>query len=105
VGMASYFNNTYRGYGYWINQFFIDKGYQRQGHGTKAFDMLLTKLKALADHRIIVSVDKENVTAIRLYQKFGFTWIRDEKYPDEVLLAIEMDSNSGVHGRLASSPP
>jgi RimJ/RimL family protein N-acetyltransferase len=67
VGMASYFNNTYRGYGYWIGQFFIDQRYQRQGHGTKAFGILLTEMKALADHRIIVSVDKENLTAIRLY--------------------------------------
>jgi diamine N-acetyltransferase len=90
IGMASYFNNTHRGFGYWISQFFIDHRYQNRGLGKEAFALLLAEIRLTANHRIIVSVDKENTPAIRLYQKFGFVWMPDEKYPNEQIFVLQL---------------
>ncbi len=67
--------------GYDLQQFMIDRRYQGKGHGSEALRLILNELRKEGhyDH-VEVCVKKDDIPAIRLYEKFGFA---DSGYVDE----------------------
>ena len=67
--------------GYHLQQFMIDQRYQRAGFGSAALELILDTMRKEGryDH-VEVCVKKEDTTAIRLYEKYGFV---DSGYIDE----------------------
>ncbi|MGP4078728.1 GNAT family N-acetyltransferase [Pseudalkalibacillus sp. R45] len=60
---------------YWIFHFFIDKKFQRNGLGLKAFQELMRQIKQNnpACNRIRLTVHPENEAGRKFYLKVGFT--------------------------------
>ena len=74
---------------YDLQQFMIDRRYQQKGYGTKALQMILAELSRERKYDCAeVCVKKEDVAALRLYEKIGFvdTGYIDEGAPDSVNL-------------------
>ncbi len=70
---------------YDLQQFLIDKNYQNKGYGTQALEQILTLLKKERKYDCVeVCVHKNDIPAIRLYEKAGFvdTGYVDEDIPD-----------------------
>ena len=67
--------------GYDLQQFMIDKRYQKKGYGSEALALILKELKKEGryDH-VELCVKKKDTEAIGLYEKHGFT---DSGYVDE----------------------
>ena len=67
----------------------IDQKYQGKGYGTAALELILKELRREGhyDH-VEVCVKKENIKAIRLFEKQGFvdSGYVDENVPDSVNL-------------------
>lgn len=76
----------------WLDRFMIDKHYQGRGYGTEALTLLLHKIRTnYTDRRaILLSVEKHNEEAIKMYERFGFkmTDVMDGIYP--VMVASEV---------------
>lgn len=72
-------------FGYDLQQFMIDRSYQGKGYGSLALELILSVLRNEAhyDH-VEVCVKKEDVEALRLYEKHGFfdSGYFDEDVPD-----------------------
>lgn len=67
--------------GYDLQQFMIDKRFQRRGYGAAALRLILDELKKEGRYdRVEVCVKKRDEAAIRLYEKLGFA---DSGYFDE----------------------
>ncbi|AUM95753.1 MULTISPECIES: GNAT family N-acetyltransferase [Clostridium] len=80
---AIYDNNKLIGfamYGYfekearlWLDRFMIDHKYQKKGYGKTSLQLLInTMLKEYKCNKIYLSTFKDNIRAIKLYEKFGF---------------------------------
>lgn len=70
---------------YDLQQFMIDRRFQRKGYGTEALRMILSVLsEEMKYEQVEVCVDKGNAAALRMYQKNGFadTGYIDESVPD-----------------------
>ena len=83
VGTALVREFTDEPLGYDLQQFMIDKRYQRKGYGSQALQMILDELRKEGhyDH-VELCVKKADTEAIRLYEKHGFV---DSGYVDEDL--------------------
>ena len=58
---------------YWIYRLMIDKRYQRLGYGREAMRMLIERIRADENHRVIyISFEPENIAAQTLYESLGF---------------------------------
>ena len=59
----------------WIDRFLIDKSYQHQGLGKKAFKAILRYISLTYKDvtEICLSVNLKNIVATLFYQSFGFT--------------------------------
>lgn len=58
---------------YWIYRLMIDKRYQRLGYGREAMRMLIERIQADEEHRVIyISFEPENIAAKTLYESLGF---------------------------------
>lgn len=58
---------------YWIYRLMIDKRYQRRGYGREAMRMLIERIQADENHRVIyISFEPENQPAQALYESLGF---------------------------------
>ena len=58
---------------YWIYRLMIDKRYQRRGYGREAMRMLIERIQADENHRVIyISFEPENAVAKALYESLGF---------------------------------
>ena len=79
--------------GYDLQQFMIDKRYQRKGYGSAALGLILDELRAEGryDH-VEVCVKKQDKAAIRLYEKHGFadSGYVDESAPDCVNMILRL---------------
>ncbi len=65
---------------YDLQQFMIDRRYQKNGFGTTALKLILTQLGKERKYDCAeVCVDKADIPAVRLYEKIGF---RDTGYVD-----------------------
>lgn len=89
VGLALVREFTDEPLGYDLQQFMIDQKYQGKGYGTAALELILKELRKEGhyDH-VEVCVKKENIKAIRLFEKQGFvdSGYVDENVPDSVNL-------------------
>ena len=89
VGLALVREFTDEPLGYDLQQFMIDQKYQGKGYGTAALELILKELRREGhyDH-VEVCVKKENIKAIRLFEKQGFvdSGYVDENVPDSVNL-------------------
>lgn len=57
----------------WLDRVMIDENFQGKGYGKQAMQLVLGKMFIDYDcDKIHLSVCKENLSAIRLYQKLGF---------------------------------
>ena len=58
---------------YWIYRFMIDKRFQRKGYGRLAMELLLNEIKKdKSRNKILLDVKKESISAVKLYESFGF---------------------------------
>ena len=58
---------------YWIYRLMIDRHYQRCGYGREAMRMLIERIQADENHRVIyISFEPENIAAQTLYESLGF---------------------------------
>ncbi|MEN6418296.1 MAG: GNAT family N-acetyltransferase [Clostridiaceae bacterium] len=58
---------------YWIYRLMIDKKYQRRGYGREAMHLLIDRIRADQEHRIIyISFEPDNAAAKALYENLGF---------------------------------
>lgn len=58
---------------YDLQQFMIDKRFQNQGFGTEALKQIIAMLKEEAKYKCVeVCVNKEDASALRVYEKVGF---------------------------------
>jgi len=70
---------------YDLQQFMIDKHFQNQGYGTAALQRILSVCKAEGRFECVeVCVNKEDLSAIHVYEKVGFvdTGYIDDELPD-----------------------
>ncbi|WGV58078.1 GNAT family N-acetyltransferase [Brevibacillus brevis] len=62
----------------WLDRYFIDHRYQGYGLGKQSLEALIQHLvKQYNCEKIYLSVFKDNVQAIRIYQKYGFKFNRE----------------------------
>ena len=68
---------------YDLQQFMIDRNFQGQGYGFRALELILAALKAEQKYACVeVCVKREDVQAIRVYEKAGFV---DSGYTDDTV--------------------
>ncbi len=74
VGLALIHDFSEEPYGYDLEQFMIDRKHQGKGFGSEALRMILDVLRKEGryDH-VEVCVDRENLPALHLFEKNGFT--------------------------------
>jgi len=68
---------------YWIGGFMIDKKFQGKGYGKLAFAQILEFIPHIHTYCELISltVEKDNLTARKLYETFGFCSVcRENKY-------------------------
>lgn len=71
-GVFPHENNTQR---VWLDRYFIDERYQHQGLGKYFLQQLINYLEAkYSCQNIYLSVYDNNIVAIQLYKKFGFSF-------------------------------
>ena len=89
VGTALVREFTDEPLGYDLQQFMIDQRYQGKGYGSEALGLILDELRREGhyDH-VEVCVKKDDIKAIRLYEKNGFvdSGYIDEDVPDSLNL-------------------
>lgn len=84
---------------YELQQFMIDKNFQGQGYGFRALERILTALKAEQKYTCVeVCVKREDVQAIRVYEKAGFvdSGYIDDTVPDCLHFVYHFAADSGT---------
>jgi ribosomal protein S18 acetylase RimI-like enzyme len=66
----------------------VHDAYQRQGIASRLMEQLVRRAKSDGARRIVLSVHKDNVKAIPLYEKYGFL-------VDSHRMALELDGEQG----------
>jgi ribosomal-protein-alanine N-acetyltransferase len=81
----------------------VDESFQRQGIGARLFECLIDAARSFGSRRLLLEVRVDNVPALKLYEKYGFTkmGIRKHYYqPEDVdALSLELDLRAGVRER------
>ena len=57
----------------YISRLIVKKEYRNQGIGGILIDYILEEIKKMGYKEVTIGVDKDNVSALHLYQKKGFT--------------------------------
>ncbi|NFA59677.1 GNAT family N-acetyltransferase [Clostridium sporogenes] len=95
-----YYNNDLIGfamYGYfekenhlWLDRFMIDYKYQNKGYGKASLNLLVnTMLKEYKCNKIYLSIFKDNIEAMKLYEKFGFQFNGELDENGELIMVLE----------------
>lgn len=75
----------------WLDRFFIDERFQGQGLGSKMLEALIHHLaEQYTCNRIYLSIFENNIHALRLYQKFGFTFNGELDFNGEKVMVKEL---------------
>ncbi|WP_286058991.1 GNAT family N-acetyltransferase [Bacillus mojavensis] len=75
----------------WLDRFFIDERFQGQGLGSMMLEALIHHLaEQYTCNRIYLSIFENNIHALRLYQKFGFTFNGELDYNGEKVMVKEL---------------
>ena len=97
VGTALVREFTDEPLGYDLQQFMVDKRYQRKGYGSQALQMILDELRKEGhyDH-VELCVKKADTEAIRLYEKHGFVDSRyiDKDLPDSLNMICSLQKSN-----------
>lgn len=59
----------------YVSRMIVKKEYRNRGIGSKILTFLIEKAKEMGFEEMTIGVDKDNVNALHLYRKFGFTEI------------------------------
>ena len=57
----------------YVSRMIVKKEYQNRGIGSEILTFLIAKAKEMGFSEMTIGVDKDNVNALHLYRKFGFT--------------------------------
>ncbi len=57
----------------YVSRMIVKKEYRNRGIGSKILEFLIKKAKEMGFEEMTIGVDKDNVNALHLYEKFGFT--------------------------------
>ena len=57
----------------YVSRMIVKKEYQNRGIGSEILTFLIAKAKEIGFSEMTIGVDKDNVNALHLYRKFGFT--------------------------------
>lgn len=75
----------------WIDRFMIDKKYQGNGYGKKAFQELIHIVKeAYHKDKIYLSVYEDNKVAIQMYQSLGFYFNGELDFNGEKVMELSI---------------
>ena len=88
IGYGYYRDETgYKSYkAYYINDIFIYPKHRGKGFGTKCFHLLLEKVKSVAHGiSIYLEVEKDNVPAVKIYERAGFKTFKEFKDSDKII--------------------
>ena len=83
---------------YELQQFMIDKNFQRKGYGLRALELILAALKAEQKYDCVeVCVKREDAQAIHVYEKAGFvdSGYIDDTVPDCLNFVYRFVADSG----------
>ena len=84
---------------YELQQFMIDKNFQRKGYGLRALELILAALKAEQKYDCVeVCVKREDAQAIHVYEKAGFvdSGYIDDTVPDCLHFVYHFAADSGT---------
>ncbi len=66
----------------YVSRMIVKKEYRNRGIGSEILEFLIRKAKSMGFSEITIGVDKNNLNALHLYKKYGFTEVlfdgRDE---------------------------
>lgn len=57
----------------YVSRMIVKKEYRNRGIGSEILTFLIEKAKSMGYSEMTIGVDKDNVNALHLYEKFGFT--------------------------------
>ncbi len=57
----------------YVSRMIVKKEYRNRGIGSEILEFLIKKAKEMGFEEMTIGVDKDNVNALHLYEKFGFT--------------------------------
>ncbi len=57
----------------YVSRMIVKKEYRNRGIGSTILDFLIKKAKEMGFSEMTIGVDKDNVNALHLYRKYGFT--------------------------------
>ena len=57
----------------YVSRMIVKKEYRNRGIGSTILEFLINKAKEMGFSEMTIGVDKDNVNALHLYRKFGFT--------------------------------
>ncbi|MEG1426453.1 MAG: GNAT family N-acetyltransferase [Oscillospiraceae bacterium] len=76
----------------WLDRFFIDQRYQGRGYAKTHLTILLQHIRAFYGCKVIyLSVFRNNLPAISLYQKFGFSFTGELDLGGELVMIQESE--------------
>ncbi|EPY2273307.1 GNAT family N-acetyltransferase [Clostridium sporogenes] len=98
---AIYDNNKLIGfamYGYfeketrlWLDRFMINYKYQNKGYGKSSLQLLVSiMIKEYKCNKIYLSTFKDNIGAIKLYEKFGFEFNGEFDENGELIMVLKV---------------
>lgn len=59
----------------YVSRMIVKKEYRNRGIGSTILDFLIEKAKEMGFSEMTIGVDKDNLSALHLYRKYGFTEI------------------------------
>ena len=57
----------------YVSRMIVKKEYRNRGIGSTILEFLINKAKAMGFSEMTIGVDKDNINALHLYRKYGFT--------------------------------
>lgn len=57
----------------YVSRMIVKKEYRNRGIGSEILEFLVEKARSMGYREMTVGVDKDNVNALKLYRKYGFT--------------------------------
>lgn len=57
----------------YVSRMIVKKEYRNRGIGSEILEFLIVKAKSMGYSEMTIGVDKDNVIALHLYEKYGFT--------------------------------
>lgn len=86
--MYGYFEKETR---LWLDRFMIDYKYQNKGYGKSSLELLISvMINEYKCNKIYLSTFKDNIGAIKLYEKFGFEFNGEFDENGELIMVLKV---------------